>query len=209
MNPFLPPTPPPLPPPPFLEHFTLESPWAAAILLLIAALLAWRFIPNSPPHARRLCTALAFALAVGLLVMARAVETPRERVARLTRDLVATVATADSTAVRAILADDAALYWWLNPEGLPLAGILDRIDRDFASTGQYRVRDHAILDIQSQFDPPARARVQVQVRVTSHAEGVPLISWWRLDFEQRDTNRWLVTGIQPLAIPSIANPRGR
>lgn len=210
MNPFLPPDPPPLPDPPFLAHYVLESPWALAVFILLLGLLTWKFLaPRLPPARGRFLTGFFVVCAVFVVFAAHFVETPREQVSKAAKQLVADVAAADTLRVRAALAPDAALYWWLNPDGLPLDGILDRIDRDFSGNGQYRVKEHAILEVQAQSDDPTRARVQMKVRVTSQAQGVPLISWWRLDYALGPAGSWQVTGIQPLAVPTISNPTGR
>lgn len=209
MNPFLPPDPPPLPTAPLLEFLTLESPWSLVLAALIAAIVAWRVL--SARHPRRARTACAgFVLfGVGVVILSRVVETPRERLARATRTLVAAVAEADLEGVRSAMTPDAALYWWLNPDGLPLDGVLARVERDFSERGAYRVKEHAILELQSFIEGEGRGRVQVKVRVTSQAEGVPLISWWRLDYVRGDDGRWRVRGLQPLVIPTISNPSGR
>lgn len=202
--------PPPLPDPPLLEHHLLESPWAATLLLLIGAGVSWALSQRQQrPRPARFASMAFLLLAAGVFALASLVTTDRERVTRLTRDLVAAVAKADLPAVRATLAEDAMLYFFEQPGGLTLQGILDRLERDFVQGGMYQITDHSVLEVQATLDEPTRARVQTRVRVTAAATGTPYTSWWRLDFVRTGEDRWQVSGIQPLVLPGIRNPGGR
>jgi hypothetical protein len=210
MNPQLPVPPPPLPDPPLFEHHLLESPWVIMLLCTIAAGVCWS-VSQRLRYPRPLRVAAAVLLMLGFAVVAAAflVTTDRERVGTRTRELVAAVARADLAAVRAIFRDDARLYFFEQPEGLPLQGILDRLERDFIPGGSYHVTEHSVLDVQVVLDNANRARVQVRVRVTPVATSTPYTSWWRLDYARGVDGEWRVTGIQPLVLPGIHNPRGR
>jgi len=209
-NPLAIPDPTPLPAAPLWERLLLENPWPLTILLLAGAGIAWTVLNNRarPRDATKAAIALAGA-GVGVFVLATLVSTTREGLRTAAADLVRAVARADAPAVRDACTSEAALYWWVNPKGLPLDDILDRVGRDFIPGGTYAVKDLAILASQAHVESPDHARVQIKVRVTPQSTGFPNISWWRLDYRLGSDGRWRVHGIQPLAISGVDNPAGR
>lgn len=209
LNPLIVTDPPPLPSPPLLERALFENPWPLALVLLAAGLLAW-YVLTQRAHLRvaRAVILICILAAAGVVALARLVTTTRETLDARTRDFVRAVATADTIAARTILTNDAALYWWIDPNGLPLDLLLARIERDFREGGSYRVAEHQVLSVQASVDSPTTARVQVKVRVVAAAANFPNISWWRLDYV-REGDAWRVDAIQPLAISGVSNPGAR
>lgn len=203
---FEPAPPPPLPSGSGLEHHTLESPWAIAVVLIVAAGLCWVFIVPGPRRRAGIIAGTALALAAATLVaLASAIDTPREQVQHALVGLVNAIAAGDDRRADAMLAPNAAIYDFEGSSPINKDSILDRIRTDFGPGGKYELADHALLEAQIELDSATRAKTQIKVRVSTKDWGGPHFSWWRMDLSHDGKDPWRITGIQPVSLPG----RGR
>ncbi|MBI1189452.1 MAG: DUF4440 domain-containing protein [Tepidisphaera sp.] len=205
MQSFFEPTPPaPLSETYGIEHYTLESPLAIVLVLMVAAGVCWVVLR---PSRRRVGTIASLSLALaglGLLAAAHFIDTPREQVTASVSQLVDAVASADTRRADALLAPGAAIYDFERSSPVSKDEILSRISSDFARGARYELDDHAVLVVQVAFDSPTAAKTQVKVRVSSKAWGGPYFSWWRMDLARDGAGPWRITGIQPLVVPGMS-----
>ncbi len=198
------PAPPPLPPAPLLESWLFESPTLPAIaavglgIVLYAALSTRGRITSA-----RISAAIGALLAVAVIVTAWLVQTDREIVKQLTRDMVQSVVAADTVTLGRLLSTDAVLVSPLSGNPLDRAQILVRVAEEFPPSRQYHIRDYRIDTIDATMDAPNRGRVQLKVTVTPEEAPAPTPSWWRVDCERADDGQWHVSGIAMLSIGGI------
>lgn len=184
-----------------LEHYTLESPLAAILMLLALAGLCWVFVR---PARRRAGSLAAVGLGLSALSLAAAahfIDTPRERVQHALVGLVDAIATGDTRRADALLAPAAAIYDFEGASPITKVAILDRVRTDFGPGGKYELSDHAVLEAQIALNSPTLATTQIKVRVSSKVWGGVYISWWRMDLARDAAGAWRVSGIQPVALP--------
>lgn len=199
---FEPTPPPPLPTTTGLAHYTLESPWALALVLVVAAGLCWMFVvPMSRGRAGRIGAAVLALLGIGVVVLANLVDTPREKVQHAVVGLVDAIATGDTRRADALLTPAAAIYDFEGSSPIDKASILERVSTDFGHGGKYELADRAVLEAQIAVDSAASAKTQIKVRVSSKDWGGPYISWWRMDLSRDGDGPWRVSGIQPISLP--------
>ncbi len=202
-NPFTIPSPQSLPGPAMWEWALLEHGWAPALAIALLGVVLGARVSG---RRRSLVMGLAGLLALGCLVLDRAVETGREAMRATTRRLVAGVTAGNPDLVRGDLDPQVRLYSYLHRQGADLDQILDQVGTKLHA-GEWAVRDASILELQAAQDGPDVGRVQVKVRVTAEAAGVPVFSWWALDF--RLDGSWRAVRIEPLSISFVADSRAR
>lgn len=202
---FEPTPPPPLPPPSGLEHYTLESPWALAVLLLAAAGVCWIFLVPTRRRQGLFASAVLTLAGLGLIALGSLIDTPRERVQQSVVGLVDAIALGQPREADALLASNAAIYDLEGSTPIDKNQILDRVRNDFGKGGRYELSDHTVLEAQVALDSVTLAKTQVKVRVSSKDWGGPYISWWRMDLTRDAQSHWQITGIQPISLPG----RGR
>ncbi|MCC6427396.1 MAG: hypothetical protein IT435_11315 [Phycisphaerales bacterium] len=195
----------PLPSAPLWERLILEQTWVTAGVLLLAAVV-WAVVMLKRQEVRRagIGSGGLALLAASILVLGRVVQTPREIMARQTQEMVFAVADGDHPRLRALLDADAALEFrgaW-SAEGRE--GIMGRVDEYAQYRGQ--VTDHAVLEVQASRDGSNVGRTQVHVRVS--AQGMPVFSWWRLDWRADADGNWTCRRIESLWVSAGVPGRG-
>lgn len=185
----------------------LIQPWPLAAALALAGLAVafmvrarWRV-----PIAGALGALAGATLAAGILVT-----TDRERLVTTTRDLIDATARANTIALAGMLAPDARLVVdvpiaeaGLRPTG---AGIeRDAILKLVADTlgGQWPLKEHDILEVQSTLVGPGVGRTQVRVRAVLEAIGLPIASWWRIEWRRDPDGSWRAVGVRLLHVPRL------
>ncbi len=207
LNNFDPAPPPDLPAAPLLDRLLFENPWPLSIALVVLGVGAYLVLNSrGKPGKGGVFALIGLLLAAAVWVASSMVVTTRERLELLTKELVAAVATADTTQLDRLLAPDIRLYAFFATDGIGKDLILDRVRRDFGASGPYRVKEHAVLENDATLDGPRVGRVQVKVRVTSENFGFPNLSWWKIDYRE-EGGQWRVTGIEPISIGGLSNAR--
>lgn len=201
--------PPPLPVPPVVAHLLFERPVPLAAGLVAAAIIA-AYLLNRAGRLRpaAITGAALAAAAAGALLLAARVHTPRERVADATRALVDAVASVDEPGMRRWLADDARLF---ASSRLPEVGVpADGIDREgiirqvrLLLGGRYRLREHAVAELESAILGPGTARSQLRVRVVPEAHPVATNSYWRLNWRLEPDGQWRCYDLAPWSIDGV------
>lgn len=185
------------------EWALLEHGWAPALAIaLLGVVVATRL----PGRRRPVMIGLAGLLALACLVLDYTVETGREAMRATARRLVANVTAGTPNLVRGDLDPQVRLFSYLHRQGADLDQILEQVEHKFRG-GEWAVRDASILDLQACQDGPDIGRVQVKIRVIAEAAGVPVFSWWALDFRLDGT--WRAVRIEPLSISFVADSRAR
>lgn len=202
------PPPAPLPDPPVLERLALEeSGWTAATILLLglcSALILNHF--GRGPLAVRVGV-LAVLAAAGLWGLGRAIDTPRERLAGVTRSLIDATTKAERGRLSALLAPDVALVGGRIGSLQGRDAMIDRIDQTLGSA--YRVRAWAVLDLQAHLPSADQGQTQLLIRVEDDTTRSLNFSWWLIDWSRDSTGSWSARRIEPLAIQGVFNAAGR
>lgn len=183
----------PLPDPPFLQVWALERPLPAAILLIIVGLLIVALLARrSQARLGGAIGAVLVLAGLGVFLLGAIVTTERERVIRLTHQLVDAAETGDSGRAGEIIGDDFALA---------ISGTrLSQINRDVLLgivenfPAEVQPRGMTILETQAVVSSPIAARTQFRVRVISNI-GPPSVTWWRLDWRRGDNDEWILDTI--------------
>lgn len=194
------PTPTPLASGPLWSRFLLENPYPAVILLLIGAFAAWRLLNNAlKGREANIAAAACVALALAIFALARFVQTDRERLRDLTRELVRSTATADVTSLEQLLSPQLSLF---RPGGGLSMGKEETLERVQNELGKrYRVREWAVLETQASTDSPTSGITQTRVRVTLEMSPFPTISWWKIDWRKDANGVWRADRIDPVSVP--------
>lgn len=197
----------PFPSPPLITHYLLESPLPlAGVLILLAVILFYIFNMQAKVKKAILLASICLALSIGVLILAAAIETDRERIIAETTPLVRHTANADTSRLSSLLDDHVQLTNDQNlaagelPHGVGWnkEQILAQVADFFTRTMRLKAGQTAILSTQGIIDAPGRGRTQVRLRVVTELYEVPWITTWRIDWKQNDKDQWLVTGIQPI-----------
>lgn len=193
----------PLPDPPFLRLILLESPTPLIGICLVAAVVTFMVLNNRAKGRAAVLAAMGLILlAAGFYSLAAGITTDRERVIESTKRLIGHTARVELDELSPLLAPDVRLETSIRSNDIPLGKgrtwLLDSVRSTLG--GRYAVTDPAVLELQAVLDGPSVARSQVRVRVTPQGSGLPILSWWRLDWRKRDDQSWEATVIEPLAI---------
>lgn len=197
---------PELPRPPFLEHTLFESPLPLVGLLFLAGVVAF-FMLNSTGRAKQglIAAGSASALALGTLLIASLVTTTRETLQARTTALVHAAATADTTALAPLLADDVRLVLWDQTAALGRPRTLDLVNQYTGTL--YKLREHSITRTTASVDGRNAARTLARVRVRTEATlyDIPIGSTWRIDWRLENDNSWRATAITCLQIDGVGS----
>ncbi len=195
----------PLPEPSLPERYLFEAPMVPAVVLAIAAIVLF-FILNARGKLRAgaIAAVVLLALAGGLWAMAASVVTPREALISRAREVVDATATADTAALRPMLAEGVEvrvggqLRYTRSGRDIVL-GLVEEYPGGSAS-----IESHRLAEWQAVIDGPGAARTQLRLRHSG--AGVPSASWWRLHW-RRDApdSPWIVDRIEPLWLAGIGN----
>ena len=199
----------PLPSPPLLSALLDGQPWLVSGILLFVAFAVHQLTRSEKlSRSGRLGAAALVFLAVALQVLAAAITTPREEIARSTRHLVDVTARADTTTLSPLLAEDCRLY---GPNGIPGAPIppagLDKAEtlkrvRDTLG-GAFALKEHSIPEIQAETMSANTGRTQVKVHVVVDQSAIPANSWWRIAWRKEPGGEWRATSIEPIELPNF------
>lgn len=200
------PTPPPLPRAPIWETYIFEQPWPLAVVLIlvgIAVLLKGRGRP------RAIVPALSLLAAIGVVAAGMLVTTAREKIMASTRALVAAVVHADSTTLDAELDESAKLFSFQHNDGVDKWALLDEVARRFSPGAELAIKDWSIEGLEASRDGERVGRSLVKVRAVSAAAGVPVFSWWLLDYRMDTSGRWRVIRMEPQSISFVNDARAK
>lgn len=204
-------TPQPLPRPPLLSHHVLEQPWPAAGALVIGGILAaWVLNQRARAKAGVVAGAALCLLAGAVLLAGAIITTTRETLIQQTRELIATTARADTTALDRLLARDVTFRLFTTDRRYTREQLLDLVRRYPGEL--YPVESHREERAAASIDGPNAARTQVRVVTRSAAAtlyDLPLGSWWRLDWRRDGDGAWRVTGIECLRIDGVPEGTSR
>ncbi len=197
---------PPLPKPGPIELWVFEQPLLPAAVLVFIAIATPYILRHSKLFKRvGLPVGLAgFGLAIAIYLLGSLTVTDREHLDLRSRMLVASVAQADSPALRELLDDSARLTSvFASAQGA------DRIV-DLANTrNRGVVRSAEVGKVNAGLHGSQVATTQVRVR--TEGDMFPSLSWWRIDWTRPNetSNDWLVTHIEPIWIQGISDPSAR
>lgn len=203
--------PPPLPAPPIVSHLLFEAPLLLAAGLIAAAIFAaFLFHRAGRPGSAAITASALVAAAAGALLLAARVHTPREQVADATRALVEAVASVDEPGLRRWLSDDARLFAsarlpevGVPPDGLDRDGIIRQVR--LLLGGRYRLREHAVAELQSAILGPGTARSQLRVRVVPEGDAVATNSYWCLTWRLEPDGGWRCYDLAPWSIDGVGS----
>lgn len=200
------PAPQPLPSGPLWETYILEQPWPLAIaLVVIAAVVLFK----GRGKARAIVPAVAILAAMAAVAAGLLVTTARESIRKSTRAMVAAVVSGDSTTLDAELDESAKLFSFQHNDGLDKWALLDEVGRRFRPGAEYAVKDWSIEALEASRDGERVGRSQVKVRAVSAAAGVPVFSWWLLDYRMDASGRWRVIRMEPQSISFVNDSRAK
>lgn len=196
-----------VPPPPLWQNLLMENPWPAAVVLLgvgvLLRTLAKRTIREKPRRKWLNRSALlASLLAAGVVSLAYAVETSRERVQRRTLELVNATAPLDIAAVDALLAEGVVVA---GPDGEALIEG-QRVRRRLETvSGSYGIESHRIRDRKAW----ARdGRGMSSVNLYTEVGSTPALTRWWLRWERGGDGRWRVAEVRWLSYQGQSPPLG-
>lgn len=204
---------PTLPGPPLTPRLLLEEPLLLTGILIVLGVAGFVvFNAQGKVRLALMASAAGFLLAAGVQVLALIVETPREKLLKATTGLVTATAHADVVALSPMLDPKVHLsngfnvmYWPSGGEATDRDELLARV-REYIGR-QYPLKECAILETLAVVDGPGIGRSQVRVRAVMESWGVPIVSWWRIEWREGKEG-WMATDIQPLDL-GIAGVRGR
>lgn len=198
-----PPSVPSLPDPPALQHALFENPIPPIIAAIALALAAYA-IANRLGR-RRLGLLLAAAACVpGLATVALslAVKTDRERIAQLTRSLVAAVANADADALDQAIADDALLMMRGAGRGWSKDRVIDWVAAYLDPSSLYALEEHRVTELQAEIEPNGQlGRTRASITLTPANAGsttrfICMITWRKEP--PGSAQPWTAVEIEPL-----------
>lgn len=198
----------PLPEPGFFGTIFDGQPWLVSAVILLAGIAAWVVLRNqNQPRRAGAAVLAALAIAAVLNIAARLIVTDRERLSQATLELVRATAKADTAQLGDMLAPDVVTIVSQSLPGVPIPS--DGMGKDAllelvsAMLGrQYTLKEYGVLDTQVQITGPAAARTQVRVRATPEFSGMPVLSWWRIDW-RKSGEEWKAVLIEPLEIGGV------
>ena len=176
--------------------------WSLLALVLVLALVVRMFISGTSAHARPI--AVLAILAAALTVASLLVETPREHIAAICRDLARLVDDGDVNQIEGRLASD------FEVSDMDREECMNRLSSALSRTRLDHVRIREI-EIILEGDDRAVATFGANCNIRS-VEGfsAALPSRWRLRFAKRG-NQWLVQEAESIPIPplNLRNPLSR
>lgn len=183
----------PLPESGGLAHSLFEDPWLPAIGIAILGLaLLYTLRSRGKPRAGLLVGLGGLVIAAGIVILASAVETDRERLLIETRRLVEAGFRADAPTTDALLAGDVSLTILTRDSKRAKAYLVEQIRSDIAKRAG--VDGYDIRGVRATVDGPRTGRSQISVT----AKGVhPTPTVWMLTWRQDSaTGQWRVWKIE-------------
>lgn len=205
-NPFAIASPQPLPTAPLWETYLFEQPWPLVAILLVVALAV---LLKGRGRFRAAIPVAALSLAAGVFIASAMVTTAREKIRTSTKNLVEAVINCNTNVLDAELDPDAKLLSFQHGAGVGKEEIIAEVHRDFAKGGQFAIKDFGILELDASQDGQRVGRSLVKVRATSAALGVPVFSWWLLDYRLDSSGTWRVIRVEPQSISGVPDARSR
>lgn len=171
-----------------LAYYTLENPYPAVVVGVLAALGVFYLLVRLGKSKQALVAGGALlALAAGVFALAQIVETSREEVMRQTREFVDAAAAGREAAVAALLTRDARLRVADSPISIarePLLALVRRVGT------RNPIASYSINEVRAGREEAASLTAQVQVSASAAGGGGPLPTWWQLEWTRGDDGEW-------------------
>ena len=193
-------TPEPLPEAGGLAHYLFEDPWLPAIgIAILGMALLYVLRSRGKPRQGLLVGVAGVVIGAGIVIVASAVETDRERLITETRRLVEAGFKADATTADGLLAGDVSLTVLTRDSKRTKAYLVEQIRTDIAK--RYGVDGYDIRGVRGAIDGPGTGRSQISVT----AKGAyPTPTVWMLTWRQDSaTGRWRVWKIEAQQIGAM------
>ncbi|MEM9253240.1 MAG: hypothetical protein AAGB29_12910 [Planctomycetota bacterium] len=188
--------------------YPLENPWPFAVAAIALGLMTRQvFYARQRRAGMRASWMIGFALAIGLVIAARSVTTPRERLIDLTRVLVhaagggagdaSGTSGVDLAAIKRLVDEDAMI---VGPDNQSLAVFRLMVRRLDGLIQRHGVTGQAIRAIDAQ---PGRGEGVSVVRISTQSRGglPPINSAWRLTWRYDvAADRWVIDELQLLEV---------
>lgn len=185
---------PPLPSSPVVARYLFENPWPLVVVLVVACIGVLVAMNQRGRAKQGVAIAAGLALAAaGVWLTAKLVVTPREGLRKQTYRLIDAVIRVDAARAGQILEPEAVAYFREMPTG---TAIMPWISTNLS--GQYRVREWAVLEEQATIDGPNAARTQFHVRVTAEDYGLPYLGWVRFNWRKDASGAWRVKSVEEM-----------
>jgi hypothetical protein len=196
------PAPSPLADPSFLSRLALEQSGWTAFAITLLGLCAFLLVGRRQRGSLAIrYLAGAIALAMGVWLLGRFVETGREAILAHTRALVFATAGTDVEELRRLLGADAVVVGGRLP-GMDSKERIIRAASDMLGR-QYALDAATIVEMQGEVLADGRGRTQVLVRARTKNEGVPGLSWWLIEWSRGEDGAWRASRIEPKAIQGL------
>jgi len=196
---------PSLPEPSFFEQWVLQSPLLLSVIILAIGFFTYMLLRNSK-HSKKIgipSLGIAAAIAGGLFALGTLITTDREQLQTRSEELVTAAANADQAALSQLLDERAAIK-----TAFGSANSKDQIISLVSSRAAPTIQSATVREIRVGIYGDQVARTQIKVRVAG--EMLPSNSWWQVDWTRpnTETEKWIVTDIEPLWIQGMTNPAG-
>ncbi|MFK7758367.1 MAG: hypothetical protein AB8C13_00290 [Phycisphaerales bacterium] len=186
-----------------LTSAMFESPLIAMVgLVLMGVLLLLALRSRAQIKAGLIAFLCSLLLAGGLWVSSTLVETDRESVSNIARQLVDATATGDRSRLESIMIPSITVT-----ASFASAQGRDKVVDLAAKRVPPIVDSYTIPEIRADLPGPRVARTMIKIRAKS--DSAPLgSSWWMVNWQRSspDSSDWLATSIQPVWIQGISSP---
>ncbi len=197
-----------LPSPPFFEHLLFESP-LPLILALLALALGLVIIAFRRVSVRHLLAGAGLAvLAAVVALLAMLVTTEREKVDRLTRELIEATAPLNSPRVRSIIEPDANI---VDVDGTRFTSIEDGLARLMLYQSRGAGLSHYITSLTAQTDETEYARTAVTIFSSTDISGQPSYArtQWLLTWHRDASGQYHVSEVRWISLDGKPASRSR
>lgn len=189
--------------PPFLPHLLFENPhWQIVFLLVATVLLLFAAVHTKRrtvdhtriPQAMTIAAIILLMAAVANFLLARNVQTEREKLIMQTELLVTHVAEGHLDEIRNMLASRSVVFF---QDGLPWL----RLNQIFDKIKSYPIHDyHFRDDVKSEVRGSQWGRTLLKIQTTFNPSSTPVNSKWLLTWTTDANKNWLITKIQWLRL---------
>lgn len=188
-----------LPKPPSLEHWFLEQPWPAAMVLGLLGAVAFYSLNQQGRFRTGVAAAFGFVAAgITVVAVATVVTTNRERLSGLTERFIGRVVAADAPSVESLLSE--ALV--ISTSGAIIEGF-DREDLLLIVKGarSFEIKEWDLRIRGATTDGPHGGRTLFTIRVRSSFTGEALMpSSWELGWRRHADGSWRIVRLECLTI---------
>jgi len=198
----------PLPGPPISQWLVLEQPWylTGALVVLGVAILEWLRRQESL-KAGIIIGGAVVLLGAGVMLLGSLVETDRERVKRLTRDLIGAIATPNAYRTDLLLGEEGGVVAERGRWEFTRDEVLGEIRSAQQAGGRYavagvgfKVSSYRLREIRAQVLSAGFAKTQVNVVGELESGRIMPASWWEIDWVREPGDRWRARLIETIWI---------